>query len=449
MRDALTRGGTWPAFQVAHAVATGEWTTWRRYREGMQFRRQSARWSPDQRNEWVLAAVRRAARHAFDTTRLYRRLWGEVGFDPRRDFGYDDLARLPVVRRADLQEAGDEAQSTAVPAHARRRDATGGSTGEPLTLWTGPEERGWRASGTETFFRRLGVPTGVRTAFLWGHHLDPQARDSLATRIVDAAANRERFEALRLSPDVLLSYHRRLQATRPACVVAYASTLADLAAVVSDAGGEPPAYPGRCFVTGAEKLHGPQRELIERVFGKPVHERYGSRDVGNMAFQYDPTSSDLDVDWALVHVEPAVQAPVAPILVTKLHADAMPLIRYAVEDVAEFPEGSRPGAPAFQLHAVLGRSTDRVVLPGGRWVHGLEFPHLMKDFPVRDFQVVQARDLTVEVRLVPGASFTPALRATLQRALQANLPDVPLTLREVSHIPRTAANKWRPVISEA
>jgi phenylacetate-coenzyme A ligase PaaK-like adenylate-forming protein len=140
---------------------------------------------------------------------------------------------------------------------------------------------------------------------------------------------------------------------------------------------------------------------------------------------------------------------VAPILVTKLHADAMPLIRYAVEDVAEFPDGSRPGAPVFHLRSVVGRSTDRIVLPGGRWVHGIEFPHLMKDFPVRDFQVVQASDLAIEVRLVPDAAFTPAHRAALQHTLGANLPGVPLTVREVPDIPRTAANKWRPVISEA
>ena len=73
-----------------------------------------------------------------------------------------------------------------------------------------------------------------------------------------------------LSPERLLAYHRRLQAARPACIVAYASALADLAAVVAEAGGGAPEYPRRCFVTGGEKLHASQRELVERVFGKPV-----------------------------------------------------------------------------------------------------------------------------------------------------------------------------------
>ncbi len=433
-----------------HAYATRDPARWWRYREGMRFRQEAASWSPERRESWVLAALRRAVRHAYDTTPLYRRLWHDVGFDPRSDFEHDEFARVPIVRRADLQESTADALATSVVARDRRRDATGGSTGQPLTLWTGPEERGWRASGTETFLRRLGVPTGVRTAFIWGHHLDPVAQDSLSTRIIDAVANRERLEALRLSPERLLEYHRRLQASRPACVVAYASTLADLAAAVLDQGGGTPDYPVRCFVTGGEKLHRSQRELVERVFGKPVHERYGSRDVGNMAFQYDPAGTGvLEVDWALVHVEPAAPEPVSPVLVTKLHGDAMPLIRYAIDDMASFPGEARPGRPVFELRDIMGRSTDRIVLPSGRWVHGIHFPHLMKDFPVRDFQVVQSRDLAVEVRFVPGLNFTAAHRVAVEQTLRANLPGLPLTFLEVTAIPRTAANKWRPVISQA
>jgi uncharacterized protein (DUF362 family) len=39
-------------------------------------------------------------------------------------------------------------------------------------------------------------------------------------------------------------------------------------------------------------------------------------------------------------------------------------------------------------------------------VDGLAFPHLMKDHPVRAFQIVQAADFSVAVRLVPRAGYT-------------------------------------------
>lgn len=435
---------------MGHSLLSRDPATWIWYRRGLGFRDRARDWTTARRDNWLLAALRRRVRFAFDTTPFYRHLWASVGFDPGAEFDYDDFARLPVVRREDLQEAGAEALSSAVTGRARRQDATGGSTGRPLTIWTGPEERGWRASGSETFVRRIGVPTGMRTVLLWGHHLDPVARAPRSARMVDALANREWFEAFRLSRERLLAYHHRLRELRPACIVAYATALADLAAVVAELADGPLEYPRCCFVTGGEKLHGPQRALIERVFQKPVYERYGSRDVGNMAYQIAPDAAvGLEVDWALVHLEPMTADPVAPIVVTKLHGDAMPLIRYAVDDVAEFPSGARPGHPVFTLRSVLGRALDRILLPGGGWVHGAEFPHLLKDFPLLDYQVYQAPDRTVEVRLVPGREFSPIHRQVIERTLRVNLSGVDLRVTEVESIPRAAANKWRPVVSEA
>ncbi|HXI22210.1 MAG TPA: hypothetical protein VNH46_14040, partial [Gemmatimonadales bacterium] len=156
----------------------------------------------------------------------------------------------------------------------------------------------------------------------------------------------------------------------------------------------------------------------------------------------------FEVDWALVMVEPDGPGPEAGILVTKLHADAMPMIRYANDDVGRFPAGSSPGKPVYCLEEVLGRRADRILLPSGSWLHGLHFPHLFKDFPIREFQVAQKRDFSVVVRIVPTAEFGPSHRAALAANLAANLPGVAFAVETVDAIPRTRANKWRPVVSE-
>ena len=54
--------------------------------------------------------------------------------------------------------------------------------------------------------------------------------------------------------------------------------------------------------------------LIQSVFGRPIHERYGSRDAGLIAFQVDPDRSlELEVDWANVLIEPDGSDPVSSI----------------------------------------------------------------------------------------------------------------------------------------
>jgi hypothetical protein len=72
----------------------------------------------------------------------------------------------------------------------------------------------------------------------------------------------------------------------------------------------------------------------------------------------------------------------------------------------------------------------------------------MKDFPVRDFQVVQRPDLRVEIRVVARSDFSDASRRGILERVRANLAGVPVDLLLVDHIPTSASTKRRPVISE-
>ncbi|HXW97754.1 MAG TPA: hypothetical protein VEI47_09220 [Gemmatimonadales bacterium] len=449
LHDLVTTRVSRPAFQIGRSMVPRHWGTYRAFRAGMKFRIEAASWTFDQREAWLLGRLRQTLRYAYDTTPYYRQLWERIGFDPRAEFGWDDFARLPVLTRGDLHAHGRELRSSAVPDWNVERNATGGSTGRPVEIWMGPEERGWRASGAEYSMRLLGVGEGVRRALLWGHSLAPTVGASIRDRAEVVLANRGWFDCLRLSPEILRAYDRRLRRFRPRVVVAYASALAALAREVERAGGPPPNYPTRCFVTGAEKLFDDQRELIERVFGRTVYERYGSRDVGDIAFQYRRDASlTLDVDWPLVLVEPQAADRESPILVTKLHGDGMPMIRYVNDDVALFPAGAVPGRPVFRLETIVGRIADRVILPNGRWLHGIHFPHLLKDYPIRDFQIHQAANFALTVRLAPLATFSASHREAIEHNIRANLPGLPISFEVLEEIPRTGAGKWRPVVSE-
>ncbi len=417
------------------------------FRRALRFREGAVRWSPQQREEWVLKQLRKTVRYAGQTTPYYRDLFRAEGFDPSAEFCFQDFARLPVLERESVRKAGEGMISEAVPREHLREDATGGSTGVPTRLWVGPEERGWREGGSEHFRRRVGVPPGSRQALLWGHHLDPVASDKVTDRLRDFAEHQRWFDCFRLSPAVLERYHRELQHYRPRVIVAYASALGLLADRVREL-GEQPVYPACCMITGAEKLLPHHREAAQEVFSRPVHEQYGGRDVGLLGFQLDaPESLDFTIDWCNVLVEPETVDERSSILVTKLHADGMPMIRYRVGDVGHFPDGSRPGHPAFHLHEVIGRDLDGIWLPDGRWVHGIEIPHLLKDYPVREFQLVQGAGYDISLDLVPAAGFTSDHTREIEDVLAANFDGIAVTAKVVERIGRTRANKWRPVIT--
>ena len=188
--------------------------------------------------------------------------------------------------------------------------------------------------------------------------------------------------------------------------------------------------------------------MIEEAFGRPVHERYGSRDAGCLGVQLDPNSLGYTIDWSYTLVEPELPQPESPILITKLQADAMPMIRYRIGDIGRFPADSKPGHPTFVLLDVLGRLLDRIVMPDGRWVAGQEVPHLLKDYPVREFLFWQRQDHSVELQIVLQNGFDESSLRKIEETLTANLPGLPITIELTEAVVRTKSNKWRPVISE-
>jgi phenylacetate-CoA ligase len=448
MRDALIRGLLRPLYEAQRWVRPAMRPAILARNEGLRFRRRAWCWPEDRRRDWVLERLREVVREAARTP-FYARRFRDVGFDPATDFSFDDFAGLPPLERKDVRDHLDDMRMPGLDPRLVRRDSTGGSSGEPTVVFKGPQERGWGESAQIFFMARIGVPPGSRTALLWGHHLDPVASDRWGDRFHTFVENARWYDCLRLSEQTLAAYHRDLQIWRPQCLVAYASALAPLAQVAERQGG-PPGYPATCFVTGAEKLHGHHRELVERVYGRPVYERYGARDVGMLGFQANvPESRHFEVDWASALVEPLEEGLVTPIMVTKLRADAMPMIRYRLGDLGRFPPDARPGYPAFRLDGILGRDTDRLWLPDGSWFHPLAVPHLMKDFPVRDFRLVQSGDYSVALEVVKAPGFTGQDEVEILKVIRGNLPGLPVTFRECESIPRTPAGKLRPVVSHA
>jgi phenylacetate-CoA ligase len=313
-------------------------------------------------------------------------------------------------------------------------------------MYIGPGDRGWRWATTDVMYARTGFRPGDRLALFWGTHLEPTAGDSAFARLSNWMLNQRFFNCFRLDASAFAQAHDEMESFRPAFIQSYASALALFARFLSQEGIQP-RYPTRAIITGAEKLTAEQRELIERVFRRPVFETYGSRECGLMASQEVP-GGPFVIPAPYVLLEP--HGPVdetgsREVLVTHLRAEAMPLLRYRIGDRALFPDA--PVGCAYELQEITGRVLEHLTMPSGRLMHATQFPHLLKDYDVVEYQVTQEADGAVEITLVPGPSFGSEQREKLASAIRRMIVEVPVRFRETTWIERTVAGKLRPVVS--
>src|SRR5271154_4578264 len=105
----------------------------------MQYQLQQRQWwSPESFRAQQFRQLDVLLRHAYDTTSYYRRQFDAAGFDPKQPLDGQTFARLPLLTRAQLQQAFGDLCSQHVPASSGRttENTTSGSTGMPVRFLT-------------------------------------------------------------------------------------------------------------------------------------------------------------------------------------------------------------------------------------------------------------------------------------------------------------------------
>jgi len=366
-----------------------------------------------------------------------------------------DLARLPLMDKQEARTHRDEIAWQGVPGGAFKYN-TGGSSGEPLVFYFGRERQASDAAGRMRARRWWGVAPGEREAYLWGAPVELAKTDRIKT-LRDRLINQLVLNAFAMSPSRMDDYLEALAAWRPVCLYGYASSVALLAAH-AEARGKSLRLPQlRVVCTTGEPLYPHQRELIERVFGVPAANEFGSRDIGFTAHEAPGGVLLLLSESHVLEVVDAQGNPCAPgvpgeAVITGLTSAAQPFIRYRTGDVVTLSTRSDPGGRGLHvLESVTGRQTDFVVAADGTIMHALAVIYVLRAIDgVARFKCIQHSPRQMQVLVVPGARWTDASAADITRGLRARLgEEVDVTLELVDDIAPEASGKHRYVVSHA
>ena len=383
---------------------------WRRYHP-QAFARfselmRSERLSLDELMARQESARQAIVRAAMEHTAFYPKFYGAAGLEIG-DIGKEGwFERLPVVTKKELREHFDEF----VNPEARqflRISTTGGSTGTPTK--TGYDRRipeevySWRLQN------RFGVHPWDDHAYIW--------RDRRASKLAQFKnalmwwpTKHLKLDASFLTDEAIEGFLYKFNKLKPALLQGYVGAVSQVAQYVLD--HKMTMWSPKVVWTTSAPLPHIQRQLIQKAFGAPVCDEYGSCELRWIASQC-PVGKGLHVNVEHVHIEfvddknqPVPKGEYGRTLITNLEDTVFPLIRYENNDRGRWlTEPCECGCTLPCIDSVKGREVESFKLPSGKTINGEFLTTIFDATPdiARGFRVVQHKDMSITVECIPSA----------------------------------------------
>jgi len=416
-------------------------------------------WSRDKILELQNQRLRQLVRHAYDNVPYYRSLFDARALKPSDIERVEDLVKLPILTKRLIRSNSDNLMTPGFPAKELIPNATGGSTGEPLSFYSTRNDlysRGFAAA--QRAYRWAGNEIGDKCLSL--RELRPYW--SIMERFRETSAQFfERltlFDTREMSAEKLSLLVRKLEDFQPEFIRGYPSVIYLLAQFIARE-GKPRLRP-KAIITTAEQLYDYQRDLYSKVFECETYDYYGSFELHAIACEcaehagYHIAAENVVVEIVDDEGEPVPVGEEGRILITNLHNYAMPFIRYDIGDVGVTSDKACPCGRGLPLLAALnGRTADVIRTTSGKSIPGIALPWgFLASLGVEQFQIVQESYQRVVVKLVLGREYPEEHADKLTREITSQYrpilgEDMDIAIEFVDQILPTRAGKRRLVIS--
>jgi phenylacetate-CoA ligase len=438
-------------------------------------------YSKDALRELQFQKLSAVLRHVYRWNPFYTRRFKEIGLVPEDIKTLEDVRHIPPLVRQDVIDhrldlvdvryrhsvsTADQsaAQAAGLPisfARFRRhklvRNCSSGSTGTPTVFY----EDGSTAALNWVHELRLkqwyGLAPGAKEARMSAistEYVDrrklPSAREWLWNQII--------LPGYFLSdPEHELSL-RKIRKFRPRVLWGPTPALTGLAQYVQRANEDISRCRPDLVISRAAPLYEHEKKLLTEVFGCPVTNIYGSRELGHIAMNCPHGSIHVNQENYLVEIEGVgidqESAGPGKILITPLFESPMPFLRYRIGDIAELGGNDCScGRSPLVLKKIMGRigevfkTKDGHLIEPNFWCIAFEDGRPSQD--VERFQVVYRRDDCIRFRIVRRAGYSAETEADLRHFMEKNFPsNVQFEFEYVSDIKPQPSGKYLFVVNE-
>lgn len=390
----------------------------RRYGELMRNERLSPRQLADLQRERLGALIT----HATQTSPYYRE---RLSAGLPRGWTSADVARLPILRKSDIQAHRDAIVSEAVDRSRLVPGRSGGSTGQPTHFFYDRVGMDYLRASTMRNAGWAGYRVGMKHVKVTGSHFDYTRAQQIGIRLRNFVLRQDYIAATDLRPATIAARLDRVRHWKPEFMWGYASALHAIAEHLVERGER---LPVRAVISSSDNLRPDMRSVMSEAFECPVFDAYSTREitVGWECWRHRGFHINSDVSYIEVVDANGLPVPAGHsgrILVTDLHNYGFPFIRYEVGDLGRMAADACDCGLPFPLLASLdGRSDDFIVRMDGSRISPPAFTVLLSDFEhLRDYQVRQSANGHIRVSLVIDGPWTSADEQHLRHGLDSIL----------------------------
>jgi len=318
---------------------------------------------------------------------------------------FEDIKKFPLLTKDIIRNNFDKLYK--FRDNTYYLNTSGGSTGEPAIFYQDSNYFAWNTAAKILFDEWAGRMLGEPMVKLWG-----SLRDILKNGQGFKEYLRQQLSGVtilsssRMAEKDMYKYMQRINMIKPYLIFAYTNSIDEFACFLQK--HHLSIYSPQAVMTSAGVLYPEVRTRIEKVFLAPVFNRYGSREVGDIACNCK-TSPGLHLipDIHYVEIVDKNGKEVKPgepgeIIITSLTNYTMPLIRYKIGDRGILSnKNCKCGHGLPLLEKVVGRITGNFKNKLGDYISGGLFFSLFYFIEnIKQFQIVQEAIDYISINLV-------------------------------------------------
>ena len=401
--------------------------------------------------------LRAIVKHAYHNVPFYHKLFDSVGVKPEDIKTIDDLSKIPIVTKSQIQRAESDFIARDIDTSKCTERKTSGSTGLPLKVVRCGEESSIGGATYSRLYKENGLRREDVVYALTSPTNVPDIKDrglfySIVYNLAEKSLGKPTYKYVSVFEN-MKNQLSILKKTNPTVISGYSMSIKLLAMAVKDSGIN--TLP-RLIFTASELLDAESIKIISSAFGVNPTDFYATIENDVVAWEcsehagYHTNIDTLAIEF-IKDNEIVAAGEKGEVILTNLYAYAMPLIRYKIGDVGipsdeECPCGR--GLPLMDL--IEGRADDFVKVPSGRIFSPIAVDYLiLSSGKIAHFRIIQEKEDRFTIELVKGKDFSEDVIYQIEARFKQVLgDDIQIEFKIVDEITREESGKLRSVVSK-